>query len=89
MAIIQQLELLSWKDFQDDLQNLGDLERFKLVIETMPDQKLIQILRDLRTKGRNDHPIEAMWNSILAGIVFEHVSIESLVRRSKSAKSSK
>ena len=80
MAIIQHLELFSWKDFHDDLQNLGDLERFKLVIETMPDQKLIQILRTLRTKGRNDHPIEAMWNSILAGIVFEHVSIESLRR---------
>jgi len=80
MAIIQELGLFSWKDFQDDLQHLGDLERFKLVIETMPDQKLIKILRDLRTKGRNDHPIEAMWNSILAGIVFEHVSIESLRR---------
>ena len=80
MAIIQYLQLFSWKDFQDDLQNLGDLERFKLVIETMPDQKLIQILRTLRTRGRNDHPIEAMWNSILAGIVFEHVSIESLRR---------
>ena len=80
MAIIQQLQLFSWKDFQDDLQNLGDLERLKLVIETMPDQKLIQILRTLRSKGRNDHPIEAMWNSILAGIVFEHVSIESLRR---------
>ena len=80
MAIIQELRLFSWKDFQDDLQNLGDLERFKLVIETMPDQKLIQILRTLRTKGRNDHPVEAMWNSILAGIVFEHVSIEGLRR---------
>lgn len=80
MAIIQELGLFSWKDFHDDLQNLGDLERFKLVIETMPDQKLIQILRTLRTKGRNDHPIEAMWNSILAGIVFEHVSIEGLRR---------
>ena len=67
MAIIQHLELFSWKDFRDDLQNLGDLERFKLVIETMPDQKLIQILRTLRNKGRNNNPIEAMWNSILAG----------------------
>ena len=80
MAIIQELRLFSWKDFHNDLQNLGDLERFKLVIETMPDQKLIQILRTLRTNGRNDHPIEAMWNSIMAGIVFEHVSIESLRR---------
>ena len=80
MAIIQQLQLFSWKDFQDDLQTLGDLERFKLVMETMPDEQLMQTLQALRAKGRNDHPIEAMWNSVLAGIVFEHVSIESLRR---------
>jgi hypothetical protein len=46
MAIIQELTFFSWKDFQNDLQNLGDLERFQLVIETMPDihkqlQKLV------------------------------------------------
>jgi len=80
VAIIQQSYLFSWKDFQDDIQNLGDLERFKLLIETMPDQKLMQTLRILRAHGRNDHPIEAIWNSILAGIVFEHASIESLRR---------
>lgn len=80
MAIIQERNLFSWKDFQNDVQNLGDLERFRLVIETMPDKKLIQTLRALRGNGRNDHPIEAVWNSILAGIVFEHVSIESLRR---------
>jgi hypothetical protein len=80
MAIVQELSLFSWKNFHDDLQNIGDLERLKLVIETMPDRKLVQTLRTLRAKGRNDHPIEAMWNSVLAGIVFEHPSIESLRR---------
>lgn len=80
MAIIQKLHLFSWKNFQDDLQDLGDLERFKLVIETMPDEKLIQTLKVLRGNGRNDHPIQAIWNSLLAGIVFDHVSIESLRR---------
>ena len=80
MAIIQQLRLFSWRDFQNDLKNLGDLERFKLVIETIPDEKLMQTLQTLRANGRNDHPIKAMWNSVLAGIVFEHASIESLRR---------
>jgi len=80
MAIIHERNLFSWKDFQNDIQNLGDLERLKLVIETLPDQKLIQSLLLLRAKGRNDHPIKAMWNSILAGIVYEHPSIESLRR---------
>lgn len=67
-------------DFQDDLQTLGDLERFKLVIETVPDEKLMETLHALRANGRNDHPIRAMWNSVLAGIVFEHKSMESLRR---------
>jgi hypothetical protein len=80
MAIIYERNLFSWKDFQDDIQNLGDLERFKLVIETLPDQRLINTLSTLRGNGRNDHPVHSMWNSILAGIVFEHVSIESLRR---------
>ena len=80
MAIIHERNFFSWKDFQDDVQNLGDLERLKLVIETLPDQKLIHTLSILRGNGRNDHPINAMWNSVLAGIVFEHVSIESLRR---------
>lgn len=80
MAIIQELRLFSWKDFQNNLQNLGDLERFRLVVETVPDEKLMKTLRRLRANGRNDHPIEAMWNSILAGIVFQHASIESLRR---------
>jgi hypothetical protein len=80
MAIIHELNLFSWKDFQGDTQNLGDLERLLIVIETIPDQKLIHTLSVLRGNGRNDHPIQAMWNSLLAGIVFEHPSIESLRR---------
>lgn len=80
MAIIHELNLFSWKDFQNDLQNLGDLERLKLVIENLPDAKLMHTLRVLRGRGRNDYPIVAMWNSLLAGIVFEHISIESLRR---------
>ena len=80
MAIIHQRNLFSWKDFQDDVRNLGDLERLQLVIETLPDQNLIHTLSILRGKGRNDYPVWAIWNSILAGIVYDHASIESLRR---------
>lgn len=83
MAIIQEQYLFSWKNFHNDVQNLGDLERFKLVMETMPDQPLMEILNKERANGRNDHPIAAVWNSILAGIVFEHTNIESLRRELK------
>lgn len=77
MASIAQLRLFSWKDIDD----LGDLERLNLIINTMPDEYLMQTLEKLRGfRGRNDYPIRAVWNSILAGIVYQHPSIESLRR---------
>ena len=33
-----------------------------------------------RGRGRNDYPVRAVWNWLLAGIVFGHESIESLRR---------
>jgi hypothetical protein len=76
MAIVYQKSLFSWKDVED----LGDLERFQLVLEHLPDEKLVRKLEKERGQGRNDYPVRAAWNSILAGIVFEHSSIESLIR---------
>jgi len=83
MAIIKQSNLFSWKILQDEAYSLGDLERLKLVLDTMPDKELINNLYSIRKKGRNDYPIEATWNSILAGIVFQHSSVESLSRELK------
>ncbi|HLR74277.1 MAG TPA: transposase, partial [Virgibacillus sp.] len=76
MAIIPQISLFSWEDIED----LGDLKRLKLVIEYLPDEELMITLEKQRKNGRNDYPIRAIWNTILAGIVFEHKSIESLRR---------
>jgi hypothetical protein len=80
MAIVRQLYLFSWRNFHEQSDTLGDLERLQLVIETMPDATLMSTLRMARGHGRNDHPVEAVWNSILAGIVYGHTSIESLRR---------
>ena len=52
MAIVYQKSLFSWKDIDD----LGDLERLKLVIDHIPDQKLISALYQSRGRGRNDYP---------------------------------
>ncbi|WP_242848257.1 transposase [Sulfobacillus thermosulfidooxidans] len=76
MAIIPQLSLFSWQD----LQELGDLERLVLVLDTVPDDALMRHLDTARGRGRNDYPVRAMWNSVLAGVVFQHLSIESLRR---------
>jgi hypothetical protein len=76
MAIISQPQLFSWSQIDE----LGDLARLQLVLSHLPDERLMVALESRRGKGRNDYPIRPVWNSILAGIVFQHVSIESLRR---------
>jgi hypothetical protein len=77
MAIIPQISLFRW---EEDIENLGDLERLKLVLESLPDEELVRALEKERGHGRDDYPVRAMWNSLLAGLVFQHPSIASLIR---------
>ncbi|MDQ0415592.1 transposase [Mesobacillus stamsii] len=76
MAIISQMSLFSWKE----LGELGDLNRLRLVLDYMPDEELMKKLEKNRGKGRDDYPVRAMWNSVLAGIVFQHDNVEKLRR---------
>ena len=76
MAILPQLKFFSW----NAVQPLGDLARVQLVLETIPDEPLMRILEMGRGRGRNEYPVRAMWNSVLAGVVFQHPTIESLRR---------
>ncbi|MCK9911144.1 hypothetical protein MXD81_18485, partial [Microbacteriaceae bacterium K1510] len=70
------LKLFAW----NEIQVLGDLERLHLVLDYMPDEELMRALERNRGKGRDDYPIRAMWNSVLAGIVFQHDGVEKLRR---------
>ena len=77
MAIIHQKQLFVWSDIED----VGDLERLKLVLETVPDEDLMRKLEAERgPSGIDRFPIRAVWNSIVALIVFGHQTIESLRR---------
>ena len=76
MAIIPQKQLFSWQE----IEVLGDLERLALVLQYMPDEKLMQLLERMRGLGRDDYPIRGMWNAVLAGIVYQHCSAKSLIR---------
>ena len=75
MAKISQ-QTFSWKA----LDEKNDLERLKLTLNYLPDEELMQVLEKQRKNGRNDYPIRALWNSIIAGIIFQHSSINSLIR---------
>ncbi len=76
MAIVPQKTLFGWREIEE----LGDLERLVLVLESMPDEKLVSVMENERYRGRNDYPVRAVWNSILAGIVYQHGSVASLRR---------
>ena len=76
MAIIHRQSLFSWKN----VESKSDLDRLRLVLESLPDEELMIKLENRRGKGRDDYPVRAVWNSILAGIVFQHESVESLRR---------
>ena len=75
MAQLPQMQF-AW----DMIEPLGDLARLQLVLSALPDEDLMRALEQQRGQGRNEYPVRAVWNSILAGIVFQHPTIESLRR---------
>jgi len=76
MAMIPQKRLFGW----EEIENLGDLERLDLVLRHLPDEELMRALEKERGQGRDDYPVRAVWNSLLAGVVYEHASVEGLRR---------
>ena len=62
------------------IQNLEGLERLRLVIGYMPDETLMRKLKKERGLGHNDYPVRGIWNAMLAGIVYQHCSVNSLIR---------
>ena len=79
MAKIIQKYLFSWKE----IESKGDLERLELVLQNLNDEKIISTLEKERKNGRDEYPIRAVWNSCIAGLVFQHPSIASLIRELK------
>jgi hypothetical protein len=50
-----------------------------MVLESLPDEELIRKLEKKRGKGRDDYPLRAMWNSVIARVVFRYESTEKLI----------
>jgi len=76
MAKLLVAYLFKWQD----VEAKSDLERLRLVLDYLPDEALMKKLEAHRDKGRDDYPIRPVWNSVLAGIVYQHKSVESLRR---------
>ena len=75
MSILPQMTIIDFMNLDD----FGELNTLKLILENMPDEKLMQKLEDKRGKGRDDYPVRAMWNAVIAGVVFRHESVEKLI----------
>jgi hypothetical protein len=69
--------MFSW---ENDAENLGDLKRLILVLDHLPDYELMSALKCERRNGRNDYPIRAMWNMLIAMIVFGHGRFADILR---------
>ncbi len=76
MAKLIRPYLFTWKE----VEARSDLERLILVLEHLPDEGLMEKLEKQRKWGRDDYPIRSVWNSVLAGIVYQHRSVDSLRR---------
>jgi hypothetical protein len=64
MSTIRQQSLFSWEDVDQSTEIL----RLRRVLDVLPDEGLIDALLKERRQKRDDYPLEAVWNSLIAGV---------------------
>lgn len=74
--IVSQMSVFEYTE----IEALGDLERLELALSGLDDDALMDKLENRRGHGRNDYPIRALWNSLIAMRLFGHSTVESLRR---------
>jgi hypothetical protein len=65
--------LFAW----DALEDSPSLRSLRVLLESLPDQELLESLRQARGKGRDDYPVEVLWGTLLLAIALRHVSIDA------------
>src|SRR3954453_15092910 len=61
----------------DVLQDSPSLQTIRTFLEAIPDQALLESLRQARGKGRDDYPVEVLWGSLVLAIALRHVSTDA------------
>ena len=75
MAIIIQSQLFNYKTSNAP----SDLSLFLIVLELLHDEALMAALERHRANGRNDYPVRPTWNSLIAGMMFQHSKVSTLI----------
>jgi len=73
MRIYTTQPLFPWHALEDS----PSLKTLRLLLDAIPDRKLLDGLRRARGKGRNDHPVSVLWGVVLLTIVLRHVTFEA------------
>jgi hypothetical protein len=65
--------LFAW----DALEDSPSLKSIRVLLEAIPDQPLLESLRQARGKGRDDYPLEVLWGTLVLAIALRHVSTDA------------
>ena len=73
MRIALTKPLFAW----DELEDSPSLRTLKRLLEALPDAALLDGLRQMRGRGRDDYPVRALWGVVVLSIALRHVTIEA------------
>jgi hypothetical protein len=71
--------LFAW----DALEDSPSLKSIRILLQAIPDQALLESLRQARGKGRDDYPVEVLWGTLLLSIMLRHASTDSCLEELK------
>jgi hypothetical protein len=61
--------LFAWSELEDS----PSLKAIRAVRASLPDQPLLDALRQARGHGRNDYPLEVLWGVVVLSVLCRHV----------------
>jgi hypothetical protein len=79
MRIAISKPLFAW----DALEDSPSLQSLRRLLEGIPDQPLLQSLRDARGNGRDDYPVEVLWGTLVLAIALRHQSTDACLEELK------
>jgi hypothetical protein len=79
MLIAMTKPLFAW----DCLQDSPSLATIREVLASVPDAKLLEMLRHYRGRGRDDYPVHVLWGVLLLRIALRHVTFEATLAELK------